>query len=29
MAQMSETFVKMGGQIYVEADAMKESNSAF
>ncbi len=26
MAQMSEKFVKMGGQVYVEADAVKESN---
>jgi phosphomethylpyrimidine synthase len=29
MAQMSEKFVKMGGQVYVEADAVKESNKAF
>jgi len=26
---MSEKFVKMGGQVYVEADAVKESNKAF
>jgi len=29
MAQMSEKFVKMGGQVYVEAEAVKESNKAF
>jgi phosphomethylpyrimidine synthase len=29
MAQMSEKFVKMGGQVYVEAEAVKQSNKAF
>ena len=29
MAQMSETSVKMGGQVYVEADAVKESKKRF
>jgi phosphomethylpyrimidine synthase len=28
MAQMSEKFVKMGGNVYVEADAVKDSNKA-
>ena len=28
MAQMSEKFMKLGGEVYVEADAVKESNSA-
>jgi phosphomethylpyrimidine synthase len=28
MASMSEKFVKMGGQVYVEAEAVKESNKA-
>ena len=26
MSQMSEKFLKMGGQVYVEADAVKASN---
>jgi phosphomethylpyrimidine synthase len=26
MAQMSKKFLDMGGQVYVEADAVKESN---
>jgi len=29
MKEMSEKFVKMGGQVYVEAEAVKESNKAF
>jgi phosphomethylpyrimidine synthase len=28
MAQMSEKFLKMGGNVYVEAEAVKESNKA-
>jgi phosphomethylpyrimidine synthase len=28
MAQMSEKFMKMGGKVYVEADAVKDSNKA-
>jgi phosphomethylpyrimidine synthase len=28
MAQMSEKFVKMGGNVYVEAEAVKDSNKA-
>jgi phosphomethylpyrimidine synthase len=28
MAQMSEKFLKMGGNVYVEADAVKDSNKA-
>jgi phosphomethylpyrimidine synthase len=28
MAQMSEKFVKMGGEVYVEADAVRDSNKA-
>jgi phosphomethylpyrimidine synthase len=28
MAQMSEKFVKMGGNVYVEADAVRDSNKA-
>ena len=29
MEEMSEKFVKMGGQVYVEAEAVKQSNKAF
>jgi phosphomethylpyrimidine synthase len=29
MAQMSQKFKEMGGNVYVEADAVKESNKAF
>jgi phosphomethylpyrimidine synthase len=29
MAEMSEKFKAMGNEVYVEADAVKESNKAF
>ena len=29
MAEMSEKFMAMGAQVYVEKDAVKESNKAF
>jgi phosphomethylpyrimidine synthase len=28
MKEMSEKFLKMGGEVYVEADAVKKSNEA-
>jgi phosphomethylpyrimidine synthase len=29
MAEMSEKFKKLGNEVYVDADAVKESNKAF